>query len=356
MLHKTRTLGFVSLLELVLLLDLVRGLPLTGSVLTWSVLHVLVVTGGTALLLRNLLSSAHNAQASTLAHTDAQSGNTPGVKSSLQPHRLVLFAGTVALLIPGIGLAGVALAIIHGYRSSLAQVSVPDYWQITPVPTLPYVAPQGRQMKPVDSRGFVEHLLYSTDDQDIYRKVLASGNIRTSLSIDTLKRAMQHRDERVRLTAYKTLDRKVSALNQQIQQLEQAVDSQNDAGSADHWLRIASNYWELITLEGGEPVARRQLLAKASAAAIKVVALQPNNRNAHLVLGRVALAQSDTRRAVVALQRSMALGMPADKVLPYLAECAYLQRDFEQVQQLLAGLDPSIVSYPPLSHVTEYWA
>jgi tetratricopeptide (TPR) repeat protein len=208
----------------------------------------------------------------------------------------------------------------------------------------------------VDSRGFSEHLLYSKDDDDLYRKILAVANIRTALSVSTLKQAMKHGDERIRLTAYKTLDKKVSDLNREIQSLEKLVNTGDTTESSNTWLQIASNYWELLTIERGEPVARKQLLKKASEAAIQAVSVLPINRNAHFILGRVSLMQGDTRRAKIALERSMALGMPGDKVLPQLAEAAFMQHDYPKVKELLNRLDPATRAYPPLSHVAEYWA
>jgi len=266
---------------------------------------------------------------------------------------VLLFA--LAFLIPFAGTAATFISFYYGFRYALVRHKEPDYWQLTPRTELPFTTPKGRVATNVDGRGFTEHLLYSKDDDDLYRKVLAASKIRSALSVSTLKLAMRHRDERVRLTAYKTLDKKASDLNREIQSLEDLATTSDSKESSNTWLQIASNYWELLTIEGGEPVARKQLLKKASEAAIQAVAVLPINRNAHFILGRVSLMQGDTRRAKVALERSMALGMPSDKVLPQLAEAAYLQRDYAKVKALLAGLNPATCAYPPLSHISEYW-
>lgn len=273
-----------------------------------------------------------------------------------QPIAFFFLVFALGLFIPFAGLVGSVLALAYGFRESQLRHREPDYWQLTARAELPFTTPSGRLATKVDSRGFTEHLMYSSDDDDLYRKVLAASNIKNSLSVTALKQAMHHDDERIRLTAYKTLDRKVTELNRQIQQLELRVSEGDNVESSNSWLQIASNYWELLTLEQGEPVARRQLLEKASAAAIQAVAVLPINRNAHFILGRVALQQGDNRRANVAFERSRALGMPADKVLPYLAETAFHRHDFARVRTLLRELDPATRAYPPLSHVAEYWA
>jgi len=354
---KAIVLVVVCVLEALLLFDLFSGHRLTGSSTVWIILHMLLCMVGAVFLYQLLLANAScRTDTKEFCQQPTSAGETPESDESDKGGAVILFIGLTAIALPGVGLPGISFTLLYGLHIARKRSYVPDFWQVTPVATLPYIAPLERQLSPVDSRGFTEHLLYSTDDNDVYHKVLASANVRTSLAINTLRQAMQHRDEKVRLTAYKTLDRKVTTLNKEIQRLEQSVEAHDDNHSSDQWLAIASNYWELVTLEGSETVARNELLSKAASAAIKAVALLPGNRNAHLVLGRISLAQGNTRRATVALERARALGMPADKVLPYLAECAFLEKDMIRVKRSLAGLDASIVAYPPLSHVARYWA
>ncbi|MGQ7847437.1 hypothetical protein ACUNV4_23305 [Granulosicoccus sp. 3-233] len=266
----------------------------------------------------------------------------------------LLFGFNVLMPVAG-PMAGFA-ALAFGAKQSRLRKRVPDHWIVTRRAELPFTTPQGRQVTRIDSRGFEEHLMYSSDNDDLYRKVLSAANIPASLSVSTFKTAMRHTDERIRLTAYNMLDRKVTELNRQIQQLERQVADGNSRQMSNTWLQIASNYWELLTLEKDEPVARKQLLSKAADAAIQAIVAMPINRNAHFLLGRVSLLQGDMRRANVAFQKARALGMPADKVMPYLAEAAFMRHDFKQVRSLLQQLDPAIRAYPPLSHVSEYWS
>jgi len=327
--------GVAAWVQVILLCQLIGldvGLAAPG---TWLSLHVLSNALGALCIVKLLDITTYRIEQSVL---------------------MMMLVFSLVLFIPVVGIVGSLTALYYGIREGLLRHREPDYWQLTPRTELPYTGPARRLETRVDSRGFIEHLLYSDDEDDLYRKVLAAGNIKSSLSVNALKQAMRHDDERIRLTAYKTLDRKVTQLNRQIQQLEARVSDGGTVESSNSWLQIASNYWELLTLEKGEPVARRQLLAKASAAAIQAVAVLPINRNAHFILGRVSLLQGDNRRANVAFERSRALGMPADKVLPYLAETAYHRHDFARVRSLLSEIDPAARAYPPLSHVAEYWA
>lgn len=274
----------------------------------------------------------------------------------LNAKAMAVFISCCGLFMPGIGGVSCLLALAVAHRVWMnRQVEETDY-VVTENASLPFTTPIGRKAVVPDSRGFVEQLRYSKDADNMYQKVLSSSYIRNSLSVNVLREAVKNPDERIRLTAYQILDRKVNELNAEIQRLEKYAESQDSKNSATTWLQIANNYWELITIEKSDPIARKQLLEKSVSAAKRSVSENESNRNAHLVLGRVCIASSDYDAAEVALKRSLKLGMPRDKVVPYLAEAAFGRRDFKSVRLLLKSLDDAFKQYPPLKQVAEYWA
>lgn len=268
---------------------------------------------------------------------------------------MFVFCLLLGIAMPFVGAVGGLAALLYGIHHANNRHVEDIYWQFTRNADLPFTAPIGREVAKLDSRGFVEQLHFSEDNDALYKKVLAAGNIRNALSVSALKEAVRHNDDRIRLTAYQTLDRKVTQLNKQIQNLEEKARSQGAKDQSNTWLQIASNYWELLTLEKDEPIARAQLLGKASDAAINAVRILPTNRNAHFTLGRIALLQGKARMASVAFERSMALGMPVEKAMPYMAEAAFQSRDFGKVARSIDSIDDSYKEYPPLCHVAGYW-
>ena len=328
--------------QLMLLLDLISSDSVIVSAKLWLTLHT-----GCAVLAAIAASVILVPDPQTVLHA------SPPVGSAIPLALLVL---PINLLIPFVGTLGIVVTLAYARHAAGHRLQQPHYWQLTQLAQLPFTTPIDRELTAIDSRGFTEHLMYSRDDRDLYRKVLAAGSIKNTLSVSALKQAMRHSDDRIRLTAYKTLDKKVTQLNRDIQYLESRVELGDNQESSNSWLQIASNYWELLTLEKDEPVARQQLLEKASAAAIQAVAVLPVNRNAHFILGRVSLLQGNGRRAKIAFERASALGMPDDKVLPYLAEVEFKAHNFSRVHALMNKLDPAITAYPPLSHVADYWA
>ena len=274
-----------------------------------------------------------------------------------RPRRLFALCLGLGLAMPFVGAIGTGGALLLGFRHAIRRHREVPYWRVTERPALPYTPPRGRRANGLDGRGFAEQLAHDGDTDALYRKVLAAGRMPSALSVDALTSAVRHPDERIRLTAYQTLDRKVSRLNAEIQRLEaDAEDRARDGHErSDTWLQIAGNYWELLTLEQGEPVAREQLLGKAAGAALRAIVIRPDNRNAHFTLGRVALRQGEPARARVAFERATALGMPLETTRPYLAEAAFDAREFGRIAPLLAGIDDAFAAYPPLADVVEQW-
>ena len=261
----------------------------------------------------------------------------------------------ISLTVPLVGLVGIFAALILGIHFADERHRQPVYWQVTRNPQLSFTSPIGRDVQKRDRRGFAEHLLHSDDEDDLHQKVLSAGNMRASLAITTLNRALRHHDGRIRQTAAKTLSRKITALNGEIRQLEKKIKTTHGADRSNIWLQIASNYWELLTFKSYEPDIRKKLLSKVAAASAMAIKAQPTNRNAYFTLGRSLLAQGDSRRAVLAFQKAKQLGMPTEKVTPYLAESAFVSRDFKSVSVLLESIDKAFLRYPPLKHVAEYW-
>lgn len=318
----------------------------TGQIVWWLSVHV-IASMGTALSVLIM---------SLALLGDDQHRESSSARERLQP---VLGIGILTLCtglaVPVVGGPGIAIALLTGMWFANSKETEDVYWQITDNIDLPFVAPIGRKVSAYDSRGFVEQLTYSENTDDLYKKVLAASNIKASLSVALLKKAVEHPDDKIRLTAYQTLDSKVTGLNREIQRLEVKAANQKGSDKANTWLQIASNYWELLTLEKGEAVARKQLLKKAAAASCKAIEIQPANRNAHFTLGRTALMQNDFVLADEAFQKAETLGMPSEKILPYLAEVSFNKRDFKRTAKCLNGIDDAFKHYPPLSHVAGYW-
>ncbi len=284
---------------------------------------------------------------------------TVAMLSTLVPGRrtpLIALFFVTGFFLPFVGALGLWLSVTFGAIIARGRHQEEVFWQFTSNADLPFAAPIDRPLPKLDSRGFIEQLSFDAETDKLYNKVAASKHIRDSQSGPILKSAVGHDNERIRLVAYQMLDKKVSNINSEIQRLEADAQAAVGSGKSNIHLQIANNYWELLTLEDDEPVARAELLRKAHHHASTAIELDPRNVNAHFILGQIALKQDDSNHAVSAFEQAISLGISEDKVLPYIAEAAYKMRDFVKLRATLASVSPAYRAYPPLSNVTEYWA
>jgi hypothetical protein len=268
-----------------------------------------------------------------------------------------VLVGLTTLLVPGVG-GPAMLAALSPYAKNLLsrQSQKAADVQITRWTDLLINTPSAGRVNALDRRAVTEHFVYSSDDTDLYRKVLGASDIRASLAVDSRRQALRHTDERIRLTASESLRSEAARLQHAVRELNAKLDTCAEDQRSDIWLQLAGNCWELMLLEGSESDAANTWLAKAGEAACQSLDAKPANRHAHYMLGRVSLAQAKTQRAAAALKQAQELGMPSEKTLPYLAECAFIERDFHRVKQLLARLDKTLVSNSPLSQLAQFWA
>ncbi len=269
---------------------------------------------------------------------------------------LILFLFLTGVFVPFLGAAGCWLSMTFGAIMAQHRHKENVFWQFTDNADLPFAAPVGRPVPKLDSRGFIEQLAFDNDAEKLYNKVVASRHIRDSQSGPILKSAVTNKNERIRLVAYQMLDKKVSNLNKEIQRLEAEARRSSGLAKSNIHLQICNNYWELLTLEGDEPVAREQLLANAEDQALSAIELQGTSVNAHFLLGQIYLKQGVTGKAATAFEQAQKLGMSKDKVIPYIAEAVFIERDFKKLRHLLSNLDPAFRAYPPFSNVVEFWA
>ena len=163
----------------------------------------------------------------------------------------------------------------------------------------------------------------------------------------------------IRLLAYGILDNREKTLTQQILVERPKLDAKlhpelSDAERAHANRTLAQLYSELIyeNLVTGDVYRNAADQADGFAAA----ALDHDPKDAALwrLRGRLAIARRDLDGADTMLQRAIDCGFPRERMLPWLAETAYLRRDFARVRKLLAEMDNRAAT-PTLAAVLDFW-
>ncbi len=117
---------------------------------------------------------------------------------------------------------------------------------------------------------------------------------------------------------------------------------------------LAELYSELIYQHLVTGDVYRNAADQADGFASAALALDLNDASLWRLRGRLALDRYDLDAADAMLQRAIDCGFPRDRMLPYLAEGAYLRRDFVRVRSLLGEMDNRATT-PTLHAVLDFW-
>ncbi|WP_404980130.1 MULTISPECIES: lipopolysaccharide N-acetylglucosaminyl transferase [unclassified Caballeronia] len=117
---------------------------------------------------------------------------------------------------------------------------------------------------------------------------------------------------------------------------------------------LAELYGELIYAHLVQGDVYRNAAEQADAYAAAALDIEPADAALWRMRGRLALDRGDLDAADTLLERAIQHGFARDRMLPYLAEAAYLRGDFARVKTLLGQMSPSAV-LPVMKPVLDYW-
>ena len=136
------------------------------------------------------------------------------------------------------------------------------------------------------------------------------------------------------------LDAKEKIISKEIryesEQLSQRLTPEQQYDSLRH---LAELNWELVYAGLAQGELRQHILGQARKYADAALALgvTPGSGLVFL-LGRILLEQGDQAGAQLAIEQAVTLGQSKTSALPYLAEIAFLRRDFLTVHQIMQKL------------------
>jgi hypothetical protein len=159
----------------------------------------------------------------------------------------------------------------------------------------------------------------------------------------------------IRLLAYGMLDGAEKQLTQQIlAELPRQEAAQTPAARAEVNKRLAELYWELIYQDLVQGDVYHYTAAQVERHASAALEFDGTNASLWYMRGRLALVRNEPAQARDWLLRAQALGFARERVLPLLAEAAYLERDYAAVRRLMAAFD-SPSPLPLVRPLLRYW-
>lgn len=173
----------------------------------------------------------------------------------------------------------------------------------------------------------------------------------TRASGESLRNLLADPADDVRLLAYGILDGKEKKITQRIVDTRVRLGEVSDAEErAVLHQQVAELYQELIYQNLVQGDLLNYSCAQMREHAKAALAFNEDQPGLWFMLVRLELMTGDVAGAEAALQSAYEHGFSRTRLLPYLAELSYLERDFEQVRKLFIEMDynPSVSSTPQL--------
>ena len=270
-----------------------------------------------------------------------------------QPGGAFAFFFSICLFIPGLGLAGLLLAVWPGMARERRQKQ--DTYSRIGVPELPY-KPLKVQPHPIYGQaGMISVLRHAQDPERRIKALIATRQMTSQEAIPVLKEALRDPVDDVRLLAYSMLDAKEEEINATIRRLLQALEQSPEGRQSLMHQRISNCYWELAYLGLAQGEVLRHALTRALEHLELAVRAGADEPTLHIQRGRLLMHQKRWDEAARAFSAAVERGVQSRQVAPYLAEIAFEKKDFEQVADQMARLGPSIRNSERLAAVAAYW-
>jgi tetratricopeptide (TPR) repeat protein len=157
---------------------------------------------------------------------------------------------------------------------------------------------------------------------------------------------LSDRMDDIRLIAYGTLDAREKRLHREILAIERKRDAcRSDNTRALLTKQLAELNWDMLYLGLAQGAVADLIRDKVKGYAQEALQADPADADTWLLLGRLALIDGDAAAAQSAFGKSIELGLPHVRTVPYLAELAFRRGDYATTRELMRAV--LVSDYPP---------
>ncbi|OBS08493.1 hypothetical protein [Acidihalobacter prosperus] len=186
------------------------------------------------------------------------------------------------------------------------------------------------------------------------RALMAIENQRSANTTELLREALRHPDEHLRLLAHALIDQRESDITRMIRRLEGVLPQTPDHASGPLRLELAELHQELLYMG----LAREGMSRHHQAACQRhLEAARENLGDTPRLLrieGRLLQRSPRAERTAATYARALEAGAPPGRVLPYLAEIAWRNRDYAAIRALFAR-NSLFTELPVVGRIAERW-
>lgn len=268
------------------------------------------------------------------------------------PIVVILFFTVLSLFIPMLGAIGVLALVLLTHFTTVKK----DHAQIQELPDS-YFSGTGNLDFSQYGRGDL-HSRFQTAALRTEARLDALGKLQgfeTHQIRSTVRQALQDQTDDVRLVAFGILDKKEKSINERInRELEWYQQCRENQEKLTHARELAYAYWELVYKDVVEGDILLYALGKAEYYNTVVLTARPSDAGMWALKGQILLRAHRSEEAHTAFTNARDHGIPDTRVLPYLAELAFLRKDFSELSGLFQR-GQRLSEVPVLKPVIRYW-
>lgn len=304
--------------------------------------------------------SPNNLLAFLLVHGVASLLLAAFVSAALPPHlrkppaAVILLMFGFSFFIPILGLIGQVIAVLV---SRFLPRLVPElpYAEIPPI-EFEFPPREIRERTKYGQGGLTSRLRDSgVPKEQRFKSLLALQGMPPKIANPLLQEMLGDTADEVRLVAYGILDNQEKAINQHI---HDEITKLREAESTEMQLialrRLAELYWELVYggLVHGD--VRDHAMNETERYLNQCMQIAPDDAGLWFLKGKLLIYKRDPA-AAAALHRAVASGLEEARVLAYLGQLAFEQRDYPEVRRIFSSLSEAQYA-PRLKQAVKYWS
>lgn len=166
---------------------------------------------------------------------------------------------------------------------------------------------------------------------------------------------LQENNDQLRLYAFGILNTQTKEIDQRISELKNRL---NKTESADDKTQLKKNlaflYWEMVFNHLVKDDLLTYSIKKATQYAFEALDENKDDAGLWVLLGKIYFYKKEFAKAKEALEKAEKLRAPYEKILPYLAELSFKERDFAKIREYLS-LSDTFRYMPKLYDIAKFW-
>ncbi len=169
-----------------------------------------------------------------------------------------------------------------------------------------------------------------------------------------IRSSLHNPSDEIRLYAFNLLARVEEEINSNIANLKEGLKKEKDRTKrAQIHSELARLYWEFVYMKITDKELEDINLEEAFfhiEEAMKVL----DNPNVYLLAGRIYLRKGRKEKALFFLEKAYKMGIPASRVIPYIAEIYFESRNYTKIKEMFSKWD-GLTLYPNLYFIYLFW-